>query len=389
MSAVACPGCGEGSLRVIAEVPRVPVFCNVAYADAKSARAAQRGDIVLGFCDVCSLIHNIAFDATLLQYDQRYENSLHFSPRFAEYADALAQRLLGRHGDSGVDVIEIGCGKGEFLRLLTADGANRCVGFDTSYDPSMHADEAVTGMTIRREFFVPDRHPERADLLLTRHVLEHIARPVEFVREISRGLRDSDGAEFFCEVPNGLWTLEDLGIWDLIYEHCTYFTAPALTRVLTDAGLVVRAAYTEFGNQFLCAEATRDASEPLQLTPSVADIGGMADRFGAHLEAKVAHWNQTLDELLTRGQTTVIWGAGSKGATFLNILSRGHEIQGVIDINPRKRGCHVAGTGQQVQGPEWLRDHPVDVVLIMNPAYETEIQAQLSALGCDARTLTV
>ena len=389
MSGVDCPACGQGSLRLIAEVAQVPVFCNVTYADAEAARAAPRGDITLGFCDNCSLIHNTAYDVALLDYDADYENSLHFSPKFAEYASQLASRLLSRHGDTGIDVVEVGCGKGEFLQLLAAGGANRCIGFDASYDPAVHADEPVPGMTIHREFFSADRHTARADLLLTRHVLEHIATPVQFLQEIGRALKDTPEAEFFCEVPNGLWTLEDMGIWDLIYEHCTYFTAPALVRAFSNAGFSVREARTDFGNQFLYVEATRGGAETCQPNPSIAEIRGIADRFGAHFEAKVAHWNQTLEDLHARGEKAVIWGAGSKGVTFLNVLERGSEIDGVIDINPRKRGFHVAGTGQQIHEPEWLRDHAVDVVLIMNPVYEAEIQAQLSSLGSDARTLTV
>jgi hypothetical protein len=41
---------------------------------------------------------------------------------------------------------------------------------------------------------------------------------------------------FYLEVPNGLFTLRDLGIWDLIYEHCQYFTAASFVAVVEAFG---------------------------------------------------------------------------------------------------------------------------------------------------------
>ena len=213
---------------------------------------------MLGFCDACSLVHNVAFDPSLLSYEADYDTSLHFSPKFQAYAEELSSRLLAEHGDADLDILEIGCGKGEFLSMLTAGGRNRCHGFDASYDEVAESTVGQSGLTIRAEYYSPDRHELRADLLLSRHVLEHIAEPTAFVAEMGRGLKP--GGALFFEVPNGLWTLEDLGIWDLIYEHCTYFTEPALTRVFHDAGFPPHRTYTAYGNQFLCVEASGQAA---------------------------------------------------------------------------------------------------------------------------------
>ena len=103
-----CPACGESELRQIAELKRVPVHCNVLHDSAEAALAATRGDIVLGFCDRCSMIHNTAFDESLLSYDQDYDSSLHFSPRFQAYAADLADQLLRSHGAADLDIVELG-----------------------------------------------------------------------------------------------------------------------------------------------------------------------------------------------------------------------------------------------------------------------------------------
>ncbi len=373
------------------EIPQVPVHCNVLYDNRQDALAVQRGDIHLTYDPSNGMVANAAFDPSLLTYTEDYENSLHFSPKFQSYAEDLAQRLLGKYGRSGKDIIEIGCGKGDFLGLLTSDGKNNCLGFDASYQAEVNPTDEIPGLNIISDFYSAQSFPQQADLLCSRHVLEHIPQPVGFLQDVGQALKSHQDAAIFFEVPNGLWTLKDLGIWDIIYEHCIYFTAPALLHVFQQAGFQARSIYTTFGDQFLCIEAGRkgDLDEPGSSMLDMTSIQKYVDDFGEHFNAKVSHWNQCLAELFAQDKKVVIWGTGSKGVTFLNTVAGGANIQAAIDINVRKSGKFVPGTGQQVQAPTWLAENPVDVVLVMNPIYEGEIQSQLQQLGSKARTLTV
>ena len=56
-------------------------------------------------------------------------------------------------------------------------------------------------------------------------------------------------------------------------------------------------------------------------------------------------------------------------------------IDQIVDINPRKQGRFVAGTGQQIVAPEALLESRPDVVIVINPVYRDEVRAQLQALG--------
>lgn len=82
-------------------------------------------------------------------------------------------------------------------------------------------------------------------------------------------------------------------------------------------------------------------------------------------------------------------GSGSKGVAFLTTLRIEREITYTVDINPNKHGMFMAGTGQQIVSPAFLRDYQPDVVIIMNPIYCDEIQRDLTALGVAANVLTV
>ena len=89
----------------------------------------------LGFCRICGHIFNDAFNPDHIEYIQDYENSLHFSPRFHQYAETLAADLVKRYGLYEKTIIEIGCGRGDFLKLLCELGKNRGIGFDPSHAP--------------------------------------------------------------------------------------------------------------------------------------------------------------------------------------------------------------------------------------------------------------
>ena len=49
-----------------------------------------------------------------------------------------------------------------------------------------------------------------------------------------------------------------------------------------------------------------------------------------------------------------------------------------VDINRRRHGTFIAGTGQPIVGPEFLADHPPHTLIVMSPIYLPEIQAELA-----------
>src|SRR3546814_9808289 len=65
----------------------------------------------------------------------------------------------------------------------------------------------------------------------------------------------------------------------------------------------------------------------------------------------------------------------------MNAAAAAGVIEHVVDINPRKAGHHIAGTGQEIILPEDLRRTRPDAVIVMNPTYVTEIGRHLRELG--------
>jgi len=396
------PVCPESASIPLIDMDNVPVHCNVLWPTRAAALSAPRGDIRLTYLPACGHTYNPAFDAALMEYTQEYENSLHFSPHFQEYATALANGLIAKYDLYGKDIVEIGAGKGDFLIMLCAMSGNRGWGYDPSYVPE--PGYTAPNVTFVEDFYTEKYIDQRADLIVCRHVLEHIEDPDAFLAQVRRAVGEQQSVVFF-EVPDALWTLRRGGIWDVIYEHCSYYSPSSLAHLFQRHGFRVLAVNEVFGGQFLTIEATPAGVEPASDAAATGGNGQVpagsaaisaddllaltadAHAFAASYAAKRDEWRARLRELAAAGQRGVVWGAGSKGVTFLNATGAGEEIVAVVDINPRKQGKYVAGTGQRIVAPTELATLRPDFVIIMNANYRAEIGEMLAEVGVAANVL--
>jgi len=376
-----CVICRSTNLTSLIEIERVPVVCNRLYDTRDEAMAAPQGPLRLVACGDCGHLFNAAFEPALVNYDEGYENSLHHSPRFHAYAEALAERLVRTHRLSGHRVTEVGCGQGEFLGLLCAAGAGEGVGFDPAFRPAT-SDALPDRVRIFGGHFDAGSDVEPSALFCCRHVLEHVPLPVAFLQAMHLTMESSPDAAVYVEVPNALYTLRDLGIWDLLYEHCSYFSPRSLVRTMEMAGFVVDDVVEDFGGQFLGVDArSKNGTAPRVDRRQAEGPFAFTDAFGHRYEERRDSWRHALAEHSRQGHHVVVWGCGTKGVTFLDVVGRAGGIDCVVDINPNKHGRYVPGTGHQVVPPEALVHRPPDVVLLMNPIYENEVAAELDALG--------
>jgi hypothetical protein len=380
-----CPACRSSDTRPSLEIRDVPAECNLLMRSELQARAVPRGDIALALCGRCGLIWNTRFDPGLLSYDTWYENSLWASRVFAEYGEHLARHLIERYGIRGKTVLAIGCGRGEFLWNLCRLGNNRGIGIDPASDQRQVPPDVDVRM-VAEEF--SDRHRFDADLVVCRHVFEHIRNPRSFLDAVRRSIGDRTGTTVYFEVPNSMFVFRDGSVWDVIYEHCSYFTQPSLRWLFEAAGFSVRDLYESFGGQYLGLEASpgRPQDGP---GPDIGDVTDALRVFEAAYRAVVDEWGRRLAEWQRRGIRVALWGAGSKGVTFLNAVPGARSIETVVDINPRKQGHFVAGTGQAIVGPERLRASRPEVVLVMNPLYRNEIRRGLQGLGVRSDVVSI
>jgi len=392
ISTKACPVCGNSEQKKFFEQQEMPIFCNALWPSREKAIGCTRGDMTLTFCGSCGFISNQAFDAKQLEYSPEYENSLHYSARFQEYADSLAERLINDHNLRGRDIVEIGCGKGDFLMMLCRRGGNRGVGFDRSYADREEHKQSDVDIKFVQDFYSEQYASYPADLICCRHVLEHIEQPAVFLRDLRRIVGDRNNTVIYFEVPNSLHTFCNMAVWDIIYEHPNYFVPLSMAAVFKSAGFEVKQVQPEFSNQFLSLTAVPAAVKDNSENPDSSEFKKLEDEitaFSSKYNAKRSEWLNVFDRLSSQKQKAVIWGTGSKGVTFLNTLNIRDQIEYAVDINPRKQGMYVAGTGQKIVAPEILKEHRPDLIIVMNPLYQDEIRKTVSELGLSPEFLLV
>lgn len=363
----------------------VPVFCNVQWPTRDAARNAATGRLDIRLCHDCGHAHNAAFDPDAVAYSPVYDNSQHFSETFRAYARSLVDRLIAEHRLRDATVVDIGCGRGDLLALFAERGNVRGYGFDPSFAQTEDL-PLPANVSIHRSMFARDSAAElRPALVCCRHVLEHVADPVAFLADIREAIAPLESSVLYVEVPSGEQLLRDRAVWDYIYEHVSYFSARSLRHALSAAGFEILRLREDFGGQFLCAEV-RAARAP----------GGAAGRerglrdlpiAAAAFRDKLAGWRDWAAATAGGERVATVWGAGSKGVMFLNLLGLAspRPLDFVIDQNPNKANRFVAVSAQVVKPPDHLAKAPVDEVVVMNPIYREEIQQRLSALHVPAR----
>jgi len=380
-----CPICGSDQMEVFFEILDVPVHCNLLWPNQDAARKCPKGNIKLAFCPVCSFIKNLTFEPDRLEYTQAYDSSLHFSPRFQDYAKSLADRLIQRYDLHDKDIIEIGCGSGYFLSLLCELGNNRGVGFDPAHSLQKTHCEVNDRIKFIKDFYSDSYINYQADLIVCRHTLEHVQNPKEFLFTLRQSIDNRLNTYAFFEVPNALNIFHNLFIWDIIYEHCSYFTPTSLSLTFSSCGFRLCELNEEFQDQFLCIDIMPDdqGAPSFDYDQSVENnlIASDVASFTENYRRKILACLRELDKIEGRGHRAVVWGAGSKGVTFLNTLKPKNQIEYVVDINPRKQGMFIPGTGQRIVPPDFLREYQPDVVIVMNSIYKGEIQQFTKRLG--------
>jgi methyltransferase family protein/C-methyltransferase-like protein len=376
-----CSLCEGRDLFVFAERAGVPVYQNVPGDTADAARSVPRGDLRLACCRSCGFIANVAFDPRLLSYQADYENDQTYSSVFEAHTQGLVDALLGA-GCRDAFVLEIGAGQGQFLRALAQQGNNRGQG----YDPAYRGPDSVDGgrITFVRDVYRGQRPTEPARFVVCRHVLEHVPEPMSLLDQVRTGVAGEGVFRVAFEMRAVDWILERTMVQDFFYEHCSYFTEASLRFAFERAGFAHVTTSRTFGGQYLWATADHvpraPAGEPRRAPEALL---GAVERYQRHEPTHRAALKTALQRLRAAGPVA-IWGAGAKGVTYLNMVDPAAEVVDcTVDVNPRKQGKFIAGTGHPIVSPEAMVARGVRGVLVMNPIYLEEVRRTVRALDPD------
>ena len=368
----ACPSCGAdgSSSSTSSAASRCTAAC--CSTTREEALGFPRGDLELALLPRLRLHHQHRLRPGRCRATRSsYEETQGFSPRFRDVRRASwPQRWVERYDLRGKDVLEIGCGKGEFLLVLCELGGEP----RHRHRPGLRPERARRRGRERIEFIArllrrAATRTSTADVVVCRHTLEHIRRWRLHAARSARSIGDRATPSSCSSCRTSLRVLREVAFWDIYYEHCSYFTPGSLARLFRarlrgarPRARLRRPVHPDRG----AARRARGAR------PSSRSRRGRRRRgrtLSAELHAEtLRRWREAPR---ARGRARRALGRRLEGGRLPHDARR-EASSCVVDINPYKQGV-PAGTGAQVVAPEALREYRPDLVVAMNPVYLDEI----------------
>jgi len=116
-----CKACHSKDVRSVYRQPALPFIQSRHYKSRAEALKVPCFEVDLLLCETCGLVFNGLFNENVSRYDADYNNNQACSSVFQRhFLDVID--LLEKRGFASRKVVEIGCGKGDFLRLLRQRG---------------------------------------------------------------------------------------------------------------------------------------------------------------------------------------------------------------------------------------------------------------------------
>jgi len=349
------------------ELPATP---NAVFASSESAIRAPRRHLELCFDEVDRFVFDRA-NTSVTYEPSLYQNDQSHSATFRDHMLEVAERIRDQVGTSA-RVCEIGCGKGAFLSTLTDLGFSSIVGFDAAYE----GDDP----RVNKRYLGAGDAPLGADVVVLRHVLEHVPNPRSFVSNV---IKVNGSVPLMCvEVPSLDWIREQRTLWDLTPEHVNYFDQKSIGRVLRSSDVSVH-----FGGQYLLAFSQSSLNDA---SPSTAGSSAHSEIVDPLREGFLS----ALDRLSgkVKDGRWWIWGAATKGALVDFHVRKlvphlSNTLQGLVDISPAKQGRFIGCTGTPVISPAQFKERACDgdVVWVSNPQYVLEIRDEIDRLDLSCR----
>ncbi len=377
-----CPACGYHVAVPLYAGGRQPLATLAWPATAEAARSMPRLPLDFVRCVDCGHVFNTAFSYAEVPYSEKPNLMFNRGALWSDFLSEVRTEMLRRLPDHPV-VVEIGHGDGSFLSSLAeARPEGRYIGFDP------HGAVLADGpLELRPELFEPANHLEelRPDLVVSRHVLEHLSNPLGFLQRISFAAAClNTPLRAYFEVPCIDRALEHGRTVDLYYEHSSQFTTESFTRLLDRcAGSIeslgqgyqgeVVYGFVRLGRQRHQIATARDARQ-----------------FRDRAEESRDRIRRQLDDLASSGLRVAVWGGTGKSAAFMQQYGvDAHRFPVVVDSDPQKAGTYAPGTGQLIRFRDWLVDHPADVVVIPPQWRAHDILLEMERCGIRPRSVLI
>jgi 2-polyprenyl-3-methyl-5-hydroxy-6-metoxy-1,4-benzoquinol methylase len=281
-----------------------------------------------------------------------------FSPEMGAFRRVQFAEWLQKYGLAGKKVIEIGCGRGEYLELMKEVGAD-ARGLEFNREAAEFARR--NGLAVETGYLeTGDETLEGApfDGFFILNWLEHLPNIADVLRGIGHNL--APGAIGLVEVPNFDLVIREKLFTEFTGDHLFYFSAETLARTLGLGGFEVLDCRVVWHDYIISATVRK--REPLDLSA-----------FAARRESL----ERELAAFIARHRSVAVWGAGHQALAVMALAKLAGKIRYVVDSAPFKQGKFTPATHLPIVPPATLRSDPPRAVIVMAASYSDEVVGML------------
>lgn len=305
-------------------------------------------------CQCCGLVQH---DLPPVSYYKDVIRAVAFSKEMGEFRVEQLGNWLQHFNLREKRLLEVGCGKGEYIGLLQQAGARDVYGVENA--PLSVAEAKRSGYQVAPGYMAPgfaNPWPERFDGFAIFSFMEHwpdlngsLRTLHDFLNEGAVGLVEVPNFEFI--VANGLYS-------EFTVDHIFYFDRQTLRTVLELNGYEVIAIDAIWHGYILSAQVRkRVLQKPVGFIAKqqriIEQLHAFAGRFGA-------------------GEV-VVWGAGHQALAVMSLAKLQTMVAHVVDSAPFKQNKYTPGTHLLIKSPSSLLLDCPKAVVIMAAAYSDEV----------------
>ncbi len=374
--AIPCPVCESTQSQALVLLKDFPISNLELTENRAEALNAKVYDMTICMCQRCTHIYN----KTPIHIEYKSENTTYFTNTLQKlYIETLTSTLIEKYDIKGKDIVEIGCGDGEFLKQLTKHN-NQCVGYEPSYKEP-YTDQ---NLTIRNEYFTPHKHLNHpVDWVVIRHVLEHFEDPFEFMERGMPYYRQiNPHVKFLIEVPNVDPTLESYRVNDFIHEHISHFSFSSIRYLLQRLNLEIIEIYLTDNreNIVVICEIDQDYLANLHKIPTISE----------GFNHSIINLQEDYQHIVSESEVIAIWGAEGRGAGFIKTIKhylRGDEI--VVDSDEKKFDKFIPSIGLKISSYHALIGQQVDTIIITTALGKNNILKEIAENNINVKNIYV
>ena len=326
--------------------------------DAQGVKQDRGLTLDLCQCMGCGLVQ---FDCEPVDYYRDVIRAGGFSKTMVELRRYQYKHLIDSYHLEGKKFIEVGCGQGEFLKVLSEFPVEV---HGIEHDPHLVELARAQGLDVT-EGFTETEDTRFAgglyDVFLSFNFLEHQPDPSTMLQAIYRNLEDD--AMGLITVPSFEYIMDHNSYYELIRDHLAYYTFETLTPLLERNGFLVEE----------CEVINRDTLSVIVKKRPQMDTENLLECY-VNLKREMEFYMKYMDAW---DKKVAVWGASHQGFTLASTTKLGERARYIIDSAPFKQGKFAPASHLPIVGPDHFHEHPVDAIIITAPGYTDEIAASI------------